>query len=209
MEGEDLIRLCREIDLSGLSQFGEGNASIRAEDGMLITPTLNDYSQVTAEELVSMDLAGERIEGPRPPSSEWKLHSRIYQQRPKARCIIHAHSEYASALSVAEKPIPVILEEMVIFLGGGVDVSPFASAGTWELGDAALSAMGDRNAALMANHGMVAAGRDIASALKGAKLTEKMAKVLLAADAAGGANAVPDEAIAPLLGKFKELFSIV
>ncbi len=203
-QASDVVRACRRIYSAGLVQFGEGNVSARVPgaDEFIITPTLNNYDKVSATDLVKMGFDGTQLGGGRKPSSEHRLHADIYVARPRVNFVIHTHSPYASMLSVARKPIPVVLEEMVIFLGGRVEVSEYVQANTEALGKAAVVALGESNAALLANHGMVAVGRNVDNALKACELVEKMAQVFWGASQVGEAHVVPAE----FRKRFRDIF---
>ena len=176
---EALVMAAKEIYKRGLVQDGEGNLSIRipGKDEMIITPTADIYMQLTKEDLVHINFDGTVISGNRKPSSEYKLHVAVYKHRKNAGCVIHTHSPYAMAFSIARKGIPVIIEEMVPLIGGDIRVADFAPAGSKEIGENAVKAMEGRNAVLLANHGAVVTARNILYGIKTAELVEKIAKV--------------------------------
>jgi L-fuculose-phosphate aldolase len=110
-------------------------------------------------------------------------------------------------LSVARKPLPAILEEMIIFLGGGVDVADYAVANTEAVGANALEALKRKNAVLLANHGLVAVGRDMEKAVKAAQLVEKMAKVYWGANQIGKSHNVSSESVKKFNATFEKDYS--
>lgn len=175
----ELVDGARSIHGRGLVETGEGNLSIRVpgKDEMLITPTYNRYDAMTVNDVVHLAFDGSQLGQGRRPSTEYRLHVAVYRSRPKAFCVVHTHSPYATMLAVARKDIPILLEEMVIFLGGPVGVSEFGPAHTDDIGDRALRALGSNNAALLANHGVLACGRTKEQAVKAAELVEKMARI--------------------------------
>lgn len=207
---QELVDTSKTIYGCSLVEFGEGNVSLRVPgcDEMLITPTMNDYANMVPDDAVHIGFDGSPISGGK-PSSEYRLHSAVYEKRPKSACVIHTHSPYASMLSVAGEGIPVIFEEMVIFLGGAVGVSEYATANTDELGAEAINALGDANACIMANHGVLACGRSARYALKSAQLVEKMAKVYWGSRCFGDAHEISDEAVKGFREKFLEDFSTI
>lgn len=182
-EFEDLCQLVvngsRHIFQAGLVQFGEGNVSVKipGTDEILISPTMNDYENMTIDDVVHLKFDGSQLSKGKKASSEYRLHVGIYQARPLVQCVIHTHSPYASMFSIARKPIPVIYEEMVIFLGGTIPVAPFGRANTEEITQTAIEGMGDKNAVLMANHGVLVCGKTMDYAMKTAERVEKMARV--------------------------------
>ena len=99
-----------------------GNLSVydREADVMAITPSSLHYGLMQEEDIVIMRLDGTIVEGSRKPSSEWQMHQVIYQNKPEVRAVVHTHSPYATSFAVNHKEIPVILVEMMLFLGGSV-----------------------------------------------------------------------------------------
>lgn len=151
---------------SGLSPQQSGNVSCRWAGGMLITPTGMDYDNLLPDDIVMMSLKGVVVEGQRAPSSEWHMHGAIYTARGEARAIVHAHSDYAVSLAVMGRDIPPF-HYMVALLGGrDIRCAPYATFGTEALGRHAVAALVERKACLLAHHGQIAFGRDLAEALK-------------------------------------------
>ena len=204
---DDLVWAAKAINERGLVQAGEGNVSIRGQESIFITPTYNDYVSLTEKDIVELDMEGKKISGGRDASSEFMLHLAVYDIRPRAKCIIHTHSPAATALSVVGKKIPVMLEEMLIFLGGAVPVSEYGQANTDMLPKMAIASMGRVNGTLMANHGALVCARNVKDAVKMAELIEKMADVYLRAKAIGDARSIPDGSWELFLEKFEEGFA--
>lgn len=144
---------------------------------MYITPSSVPYETMRAEELVRMTLEGEILEGEKKPSSEWRMHAEVYRQKPEVSAVIHTHSPYATSFAVNHQKLPVILIEMVPFLGGDVEVADFAIPGTVEVGIEAVKKLRDRHACLMANHGVLAVGKDLDQAHIRAVYVEDAAKI--------------------------------
>ena len=180
----------KQIFRKRLVERGEGNVSVRipGRDQLLITPTLNDYEHMTREDVVCVDFDGNKLDGRKEPSSEYRLHIELYKMRPRAGAIIHTHSRYVSMMSVVGKYVPVLFEEMVIFLGGQVPVAPFGRANTNEIAATALKSIGKSNAVIMGNHGLLACGRTMEFAIKSAELSEKMASIYYGALQLGDVN---------------------
>ncbi|MHA2048011.1 MAG: class II aldolase/adducin family protein [Promethearchaeota archaeon] len=181
---EDKLRMqvvqgAKAIYARGLVEAGEGNVSIRngKKKELFITPSFNQYTTLTESEVVHMDFDGIALSAGKLPSTEVKMHTAIYESRPKVAAVIHTHSTYATILSTVHKSIPILMEEMYIFLGGSIEVSDFGEAHTEEIGKVALKALGKKNAALLANHGVIVCGKSIDHAVKFAELVEKLAKI--------------------------------
>jgi L-fuculose-phosphate aldolase len=176
---EVVLNGSKKIFKANLVEFGEGNVSIRVkkQEEMFITPTQNDYSTLKLDEIVHIEFDGTQLSKGRPASSEYRLHTSIYRARPKAKCIIHTHSVYACMLASVKQKIPVLLEEMIFFLGGEIEVADYTPARTQEIGEVALKAMGDKNGVLLTNHGVLVCGKDMKSAVKNAQLIEKLSQI--------------------------------
>jgi L-ribulose-5-phosphate 4-epimerase len=155
-----------------------GNLSIflPAQKLMVITPSSVRYDSMLLEDIVVTDYEGEKVEGYRKPSSEVKLHLAIYK-RGLANSVVHTHSPFATAFAVNQKNIPLILVEMIPFLGGEVPCAGFAFAGTEELAKIAADGVKEKNACLLANHGVVAIGDTIEQAFIRAEYVEDAAKI--------------------------------
>lgn len=190
-----LVEGAKAIFKKGLVETGEGNISVRNGklEELFITPSFNQYITLTKDEIVHMDFEGTALSTGKLPSTEVKMHTAIYKSRPKVKSVIHTHSKYATMLSIVRKSIPIIMEEMFIFLGGSVDVSEFGEAHTEEIGLVALDALGMKNAALLANHGVIVCGKSIDHAVKFAELVEKLAEIYWGALQIGEPNIIPNE----------------
>lgn len=175
----DVVEGAKAIFTKGLVESGEGNVSIRngKKEEFFITPSFNQYSTLKKEDIVHLDFQGNPLSAGKLPSTEAKMHIAIYKSRPKVQAVIHTHSTFASMFSTIRKKIPIIMEEMYIFLGGAIDISDFGEAHTEEIGQVALNALGTKNAALLANHGVIVCGKSLDHAVKFAELVEKLAKI--------------------------------
>lgn len=165
-----------------------GNISCRVpgQDYFAITPTGMSYDMLAPEDIVILDLRGNIISGARKPSIELPLHLAIYDSRKDIKAIVHTHSVYATAMAVARREIPGAVEDLVQIVGGSVRVNEYALPGTEQLGINTVKAMKGRNAVLLANHGMLGAGRDLEEAFKVCQVVEKSAQIIILAQLMGG-----------------------
>jgi L-fuculose-phosphate aldolase len=122
------------------------------------------YAMLAPDDLVFMDMNGSS-RGPRKPSSEWRFHRDIYAARPEAGAILHAHSPFATSLACLRRDIPPFHYMIARFGGDTLRCAEYATFGTQALSAAALAALQDRRACLLANHGMLVFGRDLEQAL--------------------------------------------
>jgi L-fuculose-phosphate aldolase len=164
------------------------------------------YHDLTADDLVMVDLEGKVVQGRRKPSSEINLHKAIYRERRDIQGIVHTHSLYASAFAVTRKPLPPISEEMAQILGGEVKVAPYAPAGTVELADAAVKALGDSAAVFLANHGLVGVGRTLGEAFLVCQIVEKGAQTYLLSQLMGKPYLLTDEDVSSLRKNYLESY---
>ncbi|MDR3584903.1 MAG: class II aldolase/adducin family protein [Desulfosporosinus sp.] len=165
-----------------------GNISCRVpgEDYIAITPTGMSYDTLVPEDIVILDFRGITINGTRQPSIEVPLHLAIYNAREDVQAIVHTHSAYATAMAVARRGIPGAVEDLVQIVGGNVRVNEYALPGTEQLGINTVKAMEGRNAVLLANHGMLGAGRDLDEAFRVCQIVEKSAQITIFAQLIGG-----------------------
>ena len=197
-ERQVLWEVTREMVGGGLVSGSSGNTSLRLSgdgDKVLITPSGRPYRQLDPEDLVVIDLDGEPVEGDLLPSSEAALHLTLYKARQDIGAIMHTHSLYASVAAVAGLEIPPIVDEMVIKIGGSVRVAEYAFPSTEELAQRASQSLGDRNAVLLRNHGLVGVGRTSWEALDMCQMVERVAQIFVYASLLGRASTLPPEII--------------
>ena len=195
----EVLEAARAMHRNGLVVASSGNVSARVPGDaelLAVTTAGKDYETMGIDQVVVVDFDGEPIEGDGLPSTEMLLHVALYRARPDVRAVMHTHSVYASALAVAGLPLPPLIDEMVVLIGDGIQVSEYAFPGTEELGAAVAKALGERNAALIRNHGLVGVGDSPAQALNVCLLAERIAHVYAAARALGEAAPLPAEAVA-------------
>jgi L-fuculose-phosphate aldolase len=166
------------MNASGLNQGMSGNISVRLRDGFLITPTATPYDRMRPDDIAWLPLAGDLRDavGPLRPSSEWRLHCDLLRIRQDFGALVHAHPPFCTALSITRRGIPPCHYMIATFGGDDVRCAPYALFGTPLLSDAVVDAMTERYACLMANHGMLAAGRDLEQALWRTTELEALAK---------------------------------
>ena len=184
----------------GLVAGTSGNVSVRlSTDGerelLAITPLGARCDALRDADIVVVDHALDPVEGEMPPSSESLLHVAIYQRRPDVGAVVHTHAVFSSVAAVTGMEVPAIVDEMVVNLGGAVRVSEYAFPSTQELADNVCTALGDRNAAIIRNHGAVGVGRDLREALDACVLTERVAKIFVFSSLMGQASTLPQDVV--------------
>jgi len=182
----------------GLVVGTAGNVSLRLpcegeRQSLAITPSARHYNLLSVEEIQVIDFEAKPIEGDLTPSMESMLHIGIYEARKNINAVIHTHSVYASAVSVAGHDIPAILDDQVAFLGGQIKLAGHTLTGSPEQVSSVIAALEDRNAVLLPNHGAVGIGRTMSDAFTACELIEKTARIYLLALSTGKVNLLPDE----------------
>ncbi|UCH04073.1 MAG: class II aldolase/adducin family protein [Candidatus Thorarchaeota archaeon] len=192
---KELLQVCKEMVENDLVVGSSGNASLRVGDHILITPSSVQYSTMTAENIMVLDLEGNVVEGDLNPSVESPTHLEIYRQREDAGAVVHSHSIYTTALALLHMPLPPVLDEVVPKLGGEVRVTSYAMPGTKELAKNVVEAMDMRSAVLIANHGAVCCAKTIRKAMEKAILLERTCKIYLLANQIGDPIHLPEDVV--------------
>jgi L-fuculose-phosphate aldolase len=155
-----IVAAARRMNAVGIHQGTSGNVSARIADGFLITPSGVPYDRMAPGDVVQLRSDGS---GATPtdvrPSSEWRLHAGIYEARSDVLAIVHAHPISATALACLHREIPPFHYMVAVAGGSTIRCARYATFGTQALADAAVEALTDRLACLLANHGIVACGR--------------------------------------------------
>ncbi len=185
---QEVIAIGKDMKSSSLVVGTWGNISARVpgEALMAITPSGVDYDEITPDGIVIMDYNGNVIEGDLKPSIEFGLHSAIYKAREDVNAIMHTHSTYTTAFAIARKPIPAAAEDLVQIVGGDVRVGEYCLPGSPELGPEIVKSLEGRNAVILANHGSLAAGKDLKETMKIVNVVEKSAQSVILAMTLGG-----------------------
>ncbi len=157
---QQLIATALAMGANGLNRGTAGNVSVRDGDGFYITPTGMPYATLVADDIPRMALDGIH-RGRRQPSSEWRFHRDLYATRPEIGAVLHAHSPFAISLACLRVAIPPFHYMIARFGGDTVRCADYAIFGSPELSSAALRAMEGRTGCLLANHGLLVAGRDL------------------------------------------------
>ncbi|MGL1834221.1 class II aldolase/adducin family protein [Rhodocyclaceae bacterium SMB388] len=161
---EALLETARGLTRARLNTGTAGNVSVRVSGGMLITPSGLAPAHCTPDDMVRVGADGTTFD-PIAPSSEWRFHADLYARRPEAGAIVHAHAPFATALACQRLTIPAFHYMIARFGGDTIRCAGYATFGTQQLSDQVIDAIAERSACLIANHGMVVFGRDLAHAL--------------------------------------------
>jgi L-fuculose-phosphate aldolase len=204
----DIVRCCRRLWEAGLIAGADGNVSVRlGRDRLLVTPRGLPKAELTTRDLVEVSLSGSHRRGSRRATTELDLHLRAYRRHGDCGAVVHAHPPVATGFAVAGEPIPAdVLPELILYLGD-VPVAPYATTGTPALGDVVEPLLARHVAVLLANHGAVTWGPDLATARIRMESLEHSARILLAARLLGRTTRLsPDQidALDRLRGKSRD-----
>ena len=198
-----LLHSYRRLDELGLNRGTSGNAAVRCGDGMLVTPSALPVAAMTPESMVKMDLDGNVLEGGK-PTSEWRIHRDIFRSRLDAGAVLHTHATFATTLACLRRDVPAVHYMIAIAGGDSVRCAPYSIVGGQGLSDNALEALHDRKACLLANHGMVALGRDLEDALTVAVEIESVCEVYWRTLQVGGGHILTAQQMHEVKLKFTE-----
>jgi L-fuculose-phosphate aldolase len=189
---QEVLETAKRVHEAGLVVGTAGNISGRTADGTVcMTPSSTPYETMTLDQLVVVDLDGNKVDGGGSPSTEKALHLSCYRRYPEVGGVIHSHAPYASMFALVHEPIPAVIEEVVVYVGGDIPICEYRTTGTDELGDEVASKLADRSAALMANHGLVCIGKSADDALHASLVVERTAEIVWGARALGTPRSIP------------------
>jgi len=158
----------------------DGNISVKVGvNEIWTTPTGVSKGYMTPDMMVKMDLSGKVLAGKLKPSSEVKMHLRVYNENQEVNAVVHAHPPVATSFAIAGIPLdkPVLPEAIVLL--GIVPVAPYALPGTQEVPDSIAPYCKTHNAVLLANHGALTWGRDLMEAYFRMESLEHYATILM------------------------------
>jgi L-fuculose-phosphate aldolase len=195
----DLVQYGRMLHAQGFVAATDGNLSVRMDrDRVLVTPTACSKGMMQSDDMVIVNLDGEKLSGTCNPSSEIAMHLTIYKMRPDVGAVVHAHpctaTAFASAGIALDQPL---CSEIVITLGA-VPLAPYATTGSRELSESLRPFIPRHDAILMANHGVVTYGEDLRQAYMRMESVEHYAKIVLAARQLGCAQTLPSRELEKL-----------
>ena len=186
---EEVLWGCRLMVERGYLLGTVGNLSARADgtDLVVITPTSLPYDTMTEEDLVVVNLNGEIVSGKHQPSIECSMHLGVYRARPELRALVHTHSKYATTVRLIKELdiMPAIDTEQSLYLGGDINIVPFAFPGSKELAEYVKEGIGTNAGLLMANHGALGVGISMKDAVIASDIIERNSEMYLLLKAGG------------------------
>ena len=203
----EVIKYSKKLNTTNLSALRSGNISIRVkergEDGFYITPSGAKYSSLKVKDIIFVSLKGIFDKKKGKPSSEWRFHQDIYVNKKEAKAIVHAHSTCATAVSTHLKSIPAF--HYMVGVAGGEDIkcTKYATFGTRKLSKNILSALKNRSACLIGNHGQIAFGKNLSTAFELAQEVENICNQYINALRIGIPKILTKKEMKIVLGKMK------
>lgn len=200
----DLIKFGKKLVEANLTKGTGGNLSVfdRKNGQVAITPSGIDFFEIRPEDIVILDLEGNKLEGTRVASSEWEMHLIPYRTRTDIDAVIHAHTMYATILGCLHWELPAT-HYMIAVAGPTVRCAEYATYGTHELAVNAAKAMEDRNAVILANHGILAGAKDLLNAFNVVEEIEYCSEIYCKAKSIGEPVILPKEEMELMAEKFK------
>lgn len=190
----ELLWAAQEMLRTGLVEGTAGNLAARLPDGkVVLTPSSVDYDTMTLDDLVTCTPDGEVVEGHRSPTTEKALHLTVLRTYPELGATMHCHAKHVTMFAITHQPIPAVVEEFDVYVGGDVACTDYRETGTQDLADEVAGRLADRGAVVMANHGLFCAGRRPREALHIAALVERTAEIVWGARMLGPIVGVPEE----------------
>jgi L-ribulose-5-phosphate 4-epimerase len=194
---DEVWRANLALPAHGLVTWTSGNVSARdADTGLIvIKPSGMSYADMTADDMVVVDLDGAVVEGRRGPSSDTLSHLGVYREREDVVSIVHTHSTYATAWAAIGEPIPCVLTAIADEFGGDIPLGAYARIGGEQIGAEIVRSIGRSPAIIMRQHGVFTIGPSIAKALQAAVMVEDVARTVAIARSMGALERLSDEEI--------------
>ncbi len=198
---QEMCAIGKRVYDRGMVASNDGNFSVKLNDNeFLCTPTGVSKGFMTPEYICKVDANGnvlEANEGFR-PSSEIRMHLRIYQKRPDVNAGVHAHPLYATTFAIAGQPLmDPIMPEAVLFLGG-VPLAKYGTPGTMEVPDSVEPFLDQYDAVLLENHGALSYADTLLSAYHKMESVEFYAQLLYQTKMVGGPQILPQKRVEQL-----------
>jgi L-fuculose-phosphate aldolase len=203
---EEIIQYGKKAVQSGLTRGTGGNLSVcdRASGTMVITPSGIDYFEIKPEQIVLIDVqSGRIVDGDAVPSSECDMHRIFYKYRDDIGAVIHTHTTFAATIATLNWTLPP-LHYLVAYAGTDVRCAKYATYGTVALAKNAFEAMEGRKAVLLANHGLLAGGANLAEAFAVTEEIEFCCELYYRTKCVGEPVLLPQDEMERMIERFKD-----
>lgn len=175
---QELVQIGADAVRQGLVLGSGGNLSVRLPDGTVaVTGKGTWLNSLTADQFAVLNLDGSQVRGPA-PSSEWKLHTRVYEARPDAHAVIHIHPQFTLLLTALGHNIRFITQDHAFYVGS-YGYTEYYTNGSDELADTAADQLrdGSHDVVVLGNHGICVLGDSVTSAYRKTLNMEEAAKL--------------------------------
>lgn len=201
----DIIEVCRRIYRNGWVAANDGNVSIKMDSStVLCTPTGMSKGFLTTDQLIKVDMQGNKLEGELKPSSEIKMHIDIYKNRDDVSSVVHAHPPFATGFAVAGLALDQCIIPEIIFSIGSIPLTRYGTPSTYEIPENVRHYLKDHNVFLLENHGALSIGPDVYKAYYRMESLELFAKITLIARLLGNVNILGEDEVKKILRIRKE-----
>lgn len=189
---QSICDAARQLVAARLVINTQGNISVRDEASGLIAVTPHDveYAVMNCHDICTVDLDGNHLEGWREPSEETAVHLAVYRARPEVGAVVHTEPVNTNAFGIVGRQIDAVLVSLLVFNRGPVPVMPFMPSGSAAFGEEMVRVMGDGDAVIWGNHGLLTAAATLEAAVKGSVAVESAAETLLKAEQLGTPRAL-------------------
>ncbi len=197
----EICNIGEKVHQQGFVAANDGNISYRlSKDVFLITPTNVSKGELDPNDLIKIN--GDRIEGEKKPSSEYRMHLEIYKHRSDINSIIHVHSPYATAFAMIGKGMEELIMPEVVVTLGKIPLVPYKTPSTQKFAKIVTEFASKWDALLLERHGVVTLGSDLRDAYYKLERTEHVFKVLSIARTIGDIKSLTSEEVSELLNAF-------
>ena len=194
----EMVEVCRALYQRQLLAALDGNLSVKSGNALFTTPSGVNKGFIREEDILRVSLTGEVLEGNGKPTSELLLHLEVYQVRPEAGAVIHAHPPIATAFTIAGISLAEgILPEVILSLGA-IPTAPYATTGTPEMAAAVRDLLPCYDAILLEQHGALTVGSNLWEAYNRMEKVEHAAWTIWLARQLGQARSLPPAEVAKL-----------
>ena len=178
MNKKELVKTTEYLNNKNINRGSSGNLSYRTTNGFMITPSSIPNDKLNEKSCVQMAFDG-TYKNKLKPSTEWRIHRDIYLKREDIFAIIHAHPTFSTAIACMNIDIPSFHYMIAVAGGDNVRCARYATFGTEQLSKNVIKALDNRNACLMANHGLIVGEKNLKFALKLTEEVENLSKQYL------------------------------
>ena len=197
---QEICEVGHRLYAHGFVAANDGNISVKlSENEFYCTPTGVSKGSLTPEMIIKIDAEGNKLEGTLNPSSEIKMHLRVFRERPDVNAVVHAHPPVATAFTVAGIPLDrYILPEAVLTIGD-VPTCAYATPSTMEIPDSLMPYIQEHDAFMLKNHGALTVGNTLTRAFFTMEEVEFNAKIMKYAMELGRIQEISEEKMYELM----------